>query len=206
MRALGYIIFVTVILLTFHFVGTFHKNTSPSTLNEEAVKPDLLLSNSRQYYSERSRRRSLHQLSMAIEAIRKIEQDMDDESKTKVDAAVAELDEIRREMSHESFDLEHLNKASIRALNALTYAELKVTEHFVESHETDKAKVALKYGMVHIKNALMYASGSKKDYELKIYEEMDSVLSDGKLTEKEIIEKLELIIEELDNLENAPED
>ncbi len=205
LRALAYILFLIGVLLAFTFLGHFHTSTSPSTLNEEAIKPDLLLSNSRQYYSEHSRSRSLHQLRQAIIAIKKIEQDMDEESKAKVDAAIAELEEIHKEMRHESFDLKHLNQASIRALNALTFAELKVTEHFVESHETDKAMLALKYGMMHIKNALMYAAGNKKDYELKIYEEMDSLLSDGQLNEKEIIQKLELIIEELDNLESTLE-
>ncbi|MEQ8474395.1 MAG: hypothetical protein RIC35_24575 [Marinoscillum sp.] len=198
MKVLGYIAFLAFCLLLLYGVGKFKHHGEPITITAEAVEPDILLSNSKNYFEEHAYHRSMGHLKSAITAIRQIEQGIDDESKEKVDAAVDELEEIYNEMSHETFNIKHLNEASIKALNALTYAELKVTEHFVDSHELDKAKVALNYGMLHVKNALMFSEGENKDYETEIYIEIDSLLRSGEISNKDVLIKLENMIVDLE--------
>ncbi|MFY0606638.1 MAG: hypothetical protein JXR10_07980 [Cyclobacteriaceae bacterium] len=205
MKIIGYFLFLFLVIGTMQLVKVVTHSISPSTLSEAAVQPDLLLSNSKQYFKEHAKSRGLFQLEKAIDAIIEIEQDLDDESREKVEEAVSNLRELVEEMKHHNFDIDDLNSAFDRTLNALTYAELKVTEHFLETHQSTKAMLALKYGMVHIKNSLMYSTGKKKEYEINIYDEMDSLLESGQLDNKEIIQKLELMIEDLDNLEESPD-
>ncbi len=204
-KIIGYFLFLIGVYAVFQLVKELTHNIAPTTLSEAALEPDLLLSNTKQYFTEHAKGRGLFQLELAIDAIIDIEQDLDEESREKVEAAVQTLRALLEEMKHEDFDINQLNDAFDRTLNALTYAELKVSEHFIESHESSKAKLALKYGMVHIKNSLMYSTGKKKEYEIAIYDEMDSLLENGGLGNKEIIQKLELMIEDLDNLEKSPD-
>ncbi|RED98015.1 hypothetical protein [Marinoscillum furvescens] len=198
MKLIGYISVIVIFFGTLFIIDHYTGHDKPAIISEEAVEPDLHLSNSKLYFQEHAHERSLQQLDAAIDAIREIEQDIDEESRKKVEASVVELEEIKDEMAHGNFDLQKFNDASVKALNALTYAELKITEHFVESHEKSKAKLALKYGMVHVKNALMFSQGKKKEYEIHIYSEIDSLMENQSLTDQEIIDKLESMLKELD--------
>ncbi len=198
MKVFGYLGFVAAFFLTLFAIHHFAMKSAPSTLTADVVEPDILLSNSKKYFEEDAHQRSMEHLYRAIQAIEKIEQDIDDDSKKKVDKAVKSLKNIYSEMKHDTFNIKKLNEASVKALNALTYAELKVTEHFVESHELDKARVALQYGMLHVKNALMFSEGVKKEYEIKIYAELDSLLNHDHFTDKQLIEHLEKMINEMD--------
>lgn len=200
LKAPGHILFLIGTFGVLFGVGMLIEHTQPAGLTDEALEPDILLSNSRTYFEEDAHGRSVMHLYNAIEAIKKIEQDLEPESKEKVDRAVVQLEQILQDMSGEIFDVKKLNEASVKALNALTYAELKISEHFVESHELGKAKLALKYGMLHVKHALVFAEGAKKEYEISIYTEMDSLIESDELSDKEIIQKLERMIEDLDNL------
>lgn len=198
MKLLGYLSVVIIFFGTLYIIDHFQGHDKPAIITEDAVEPDLHLSNSKLYFQEHAHERSLQQLRSAIDAIREIEQEIDEESKNKVEKAVQELEVIYDEMSHGNFDMEKFNDASVKALNALTYAELKITEHFVESHDQAKAKLALKYGMLHVKNALMFSQGKKKEYEIHIYSEIDSLVENQALTDAEVIEKLEAMLQELD--------
>ncbi|MEQ9305361.1 MAG: hypothetical protein RJQ14_15735 [Marinoscillum sp.] len=198
MKVIGYFAFSAFCIFLLYGVSLFNDHGEPVTLTNDIIEPDILLSNSKQYFEEHAYMRSLEHLKSAIDAIEVIEESIDEESREKVDKSVQQLKVIYEEMSHDSFDISQLNEASVKALNALTYAELKVSEHFVESHMTEKAKVALHYGMLHVKNALKFSEGSKKEYELEIYHELDSLIQSGKLTNKEVLVKIENMITDLE--------
>ncbi|WP_421870263.1 hypothetical protein [Marinoscillum sp.] len=200
MKVFGYIGFVVLFFLTLYGVHHFIDGSQPATITSEVVEPDILLSNTKKYFQQDSHERSMEHLMKAIRSIERIEQDIDDSSKLKVDKAVNDLKLIYAEMRHDTFNIKKLNEASVKALNALTYAELKVTEHFVESHHLDKARVALNYGIMHIKNALMFSEGSKKDYEVQLYTELDSLIEHGHYTDKQLIQQLETMIDNLDDV------
>ena len=128
-------------------------NESP-LLTLEAVKPDLLLDNTKYYLKEHAYERSMSQLDYAIKSIRNIEADLEDESRTIIEASIIDLERVREEMEMDSLVTEDLNRAFSNALSALTLAELKVSEVLIKEDHPMDAIVAMKYGMLHIKNAL----------------------------------------------------
>ena len=172
----------------------------PIPLTGEAIDPDLLLSNSRTYVKEHAYGRSIENLDLAIDAIRNIEGDLDEESTRLLEEAVADLELIKQELLGDSLSIDDLNISYSEALNALTEIEVKVTKALIESDQGTKAMVALRYGMMHLKNTLKYTQGAKKDYEIHIYEEIDSLLDNKDVSHDEMLEKLNHIIGELDSL------
>ena len=148
----------------------FFKADKPIPLTGQAVDPDLLLSNSRTYVKEHAYGRSLENLDLAIASIRNIEGDLDEESTELLEEAVADLELIKLELQGDSLSMEDLNISYSEALNALTEIEVKVTRALMETDHGTEAMVALKYGMMHLKNTLKYTQGAKKDYEIHIYE------------------------------------
>ena len=201
MRAVYYLIVVFILVGSLWVYQYYREHYEISLLTEEAVKPDLLLDNSKYYMRDHAYDRSIQQLDYAIKSIRNIEEDLDGDSKRLLEISITDLEKVRYEMEHDSVVTKDLNVAFSKALNALTLAELKVSEALLlEKDDPHDAIVALKYGMYHIKNALRYSAGEKKEYEVHIYEEMDSLLENKSLTKKEFVDRLELMISELDSL------
>lgn len=199
-KGVVYLIILVVVFGGFMLITRVIDDSKPALLSAKAVRPDLLLDNSKYYLKEHAYDRSLSHLDDAIKSIREIEADLDDESKRILELSISELELVRREMEMDSLVTEDLNKAFLDALNALTIAELKISEVLIQHDHPKDAIVALKYGMYHVKHALKYSKGEKKEYEIHIYQELDSLLEDDTLSEKEMIEKLEKMIHELDVL------
>ncbi len=203
--------YFVIMILVFGSFALYTKvldDSKPALLTEQAVEPDILLDNSKFYMKEHAYDRSLEQLDQAIKSIREIELDLDEESKRILEYSISELELVRTEMEMDSLVTEDLNKAFSDALNALTIAELKISEILLQQDHPKDAIVAMKYGMYHVKHALKYSQGEKKEYEIHIYEEIDALLENDSLTDAEMIEKLEAMIHELDVLvegERVPE-
>ncbi|MBV6647161.1 MAG: hypothetical protein KI790_17010 [Cyclobacteriaceae bacterium] len=200
MKAILNLIFLALILGLL-YLATYLKNANTSVvLSDEALKPDLLLDNSRLYAKENASGRSLEHLDKAIQAMRRIEEELDEESKEIVEGSIADLHVVYDELAADSLVEEDMNYAFSKALNALTLAELKISEVLILSHHSEEARLALKYGMLHVKNAIRYSSGEKRAYETHLYEEIDSLLEDRSLSNEEIIAQIEHMITELDTL------
>lgn len=199
-KGILYFIIMIVVFGGFALYTKVLDDSKPALLTEQAVEPDLLLDNSKFYLKEHAYERSLDQLDQAINAIREIELDLDEESKRILEYSIAELELVRKEMEMDSLVTEDLNEAFSDALNALTIAELKISEILLQQNHPKDALVALKYGMYHVKHALKYSQGEKKEYEIHIYQEIDELLENNTLSEAEMIEKLEAMIHELDVL------
>ena len=198
MKLLGYLTFGAICIGVFIVATIYFPHDA--TLSEKAVGPDLYLKNAKVYVREHAYNRSLHHLDLAIQSIQAIEQELDENSKKTVDVAINRLKLVYDEILNDSLQENDMNDAFMRALNALSFAEIRVSEHFIESDDLESARIALKYGKVHIKNALNYSNGNARDYELHIYEEIDAVMDDDSLTKQEIITKLEHMLAELDTL------
>jgi cell division protein ZapA (FtsZ GTPase activity inhibitor) len=185
------------ILFTIHWYDTTY---NPVILRQEVIKPDLHLANASKYAKEHSYNRSMDQLKDAIDAMRRIEMEVDEDSRNKLEMAIQDVEVVLEEMRNDSLVTDDLNKAFTRALNVLTIAELRVSELLIDNEQSDKARIALKYGMYHLKNALKYTAGHKKDYEAHIYEEIDSLLDSRHVDHDQMIARLEFMISELDSL------
>ncbi len=173
---------------------------NPITLTEDVIRPDILLENTKQDAREHAYERSKSQVIAAIAAIRKIEPELDERSKELLESSIKDLLVIQEELDNDTLVLEDMNYAFSKALNALTIAELRVSEFLLESDHSDKAMVALKYGMYHLKNTLRFTEGHKQEYEAHIYDEIDSLLESPHLDHDEMIMRLETMIGELDSL------
>jgi hypothetical protein len=174
--------------------------SKPIPLTGEAVDPDLHFGNSRTYFKERDYGRGLDHLIKAISDIRNIERDLDPESRALLEESISDLEIVKRELEHDSLVVEDINISYSEALNALTEAEVKVTRALIQSQHRHDAMVALKYGMMHLKNTLKYTSGDKKAAEIQIHEEINAILENPNLTDEEIMEQLDKIEAELDSL------
>ncbi len=199
-KGVQYFFMMVILFGGLYGYSKWRESTEIALLTEQAVQPDLLLDYSKYYLKEHAYDRSLEQLDEAIRSIRKIEADLDAESTRILEVSIKELEKVRMEMEMDSLVKEDLDEAFSKALNALTLAELKVSEVLIKQDHPRDALIAMKYGMYHIKNALKYSEGSKKEYEIHIYEEMDSLLDNRSLTEEEMIARLERMISELDTL------
>lgn len=197
MKAFYYILFVAVTIAAINFSS---KLMPSNTISEAAEDVDLLIANSRLYAKEHAYKRSLHQLDLAIKTIQEIEQDLDEDSQKTIDKAVRELEFVHQEISKHQLKNTDMNHAYTKTMNALTYAELKITEHFIETDDYHEAMAALKSGMIHIENALKFVDGGHKEYELHIYAEIDSLLEHPELGKEEIVKELEKMLGELNTL------
>ncbi len=200
MKGIYYVIFLGLIFVGLFVATLFTNKNEDLVTSEAALKPDLLLSNSKYYVQEHAYDRSLHHLDKAIEAMRKIEEQLDEEGVSILEESIDQLMVIHKEIETDSLSMTDMDDAFSRALDALTFAELKVSEVLLESDHDEQAIIALKYGMMHLKNALRFSSGHKKDYEIHIYDEIDSLLASKTLTHDEIKDRLEHLISELDEL------
>ena len=191
-----------IFLLSVLFVSGLFTQTNPDhpSLNDTSAEPDLYLSNVRHYAKEELAERSLYHLDKAIESIKKIETDIDVNSQQKVDEAIVHLEMIYEEIARDSLVSSDLNKAFEFALNALTLAELRISERYAESNRPDQAKVALKYAQMHLKSASQYSDLPNMDLERHIYYEIDSLILSESMASVLVAEKIDHLISEMDSL------
>lgn len=197
MKSFLYIIFTGLVFLVF---GLVIKLSPSNEISESAGEAELLIANSRLYAQEHAYDRSLQQLEMAIETIESIEQDLDEESVKNIDKALVALKKVYEEIKSHDLNNDDMNRAFTKTMNALTFAELKITEHLLETDDFHEAKAVLKSGMIHIKNALKFVDKGHKSYELHIYAEIDSLLSHPELSKAQVAHELEKMLKELNTL------
>lgn len=199
-NGIGYILFLGLMVGLLYFITEYNYLGKHATVTKEAMEPDELLDNTKFFVEDHAYKRGLGQLEEAIRAMRKIEDELDEESKEILENSIADLQVVYNEILTDSLVMDDLNNSFSKALNALTLAELRISEFFLDSHHSRQATIALKYGMYHLTNALKYTNGAKKDYEIHIYQEIDSLLAHDELSYHEKKEKIEFMIKELGEL------
>lgn len=195
MRSKGvlYLLIVVILVAVMITIPKFFKSADP-------LKTDFYLDNSKVYLlREYDYERSHAQLTKAIESMRELEKELDEESKFIIETSIKDLDKVSLEIENKELSKADLNAAYAKALDALTYAEIKVSEHLLEENASKDAIIALKYGMVHLKNALKYSDSEElKNFEMHIYEELDSIIENSTLDHDQMKKKLDHLLEELD--------
>lgn len=181
-----------------YLISFISTRSEPRTVTHEAINPDLHLISSKVYAEEHAYNRSIMHLDKAIEAILDIEQEIDEDGKSTVEKAIRRLEIVRNEILHDSLSMQDMNRAFIDILNALTYAEIKVTERYIKSKDVKRAKVALKYATLHIKNAIKFSRGQARIYEMHLYSELDSIIENNDLSDEQIIARLDHMLTEID--------
>ena len=195
MRNKGIIYVIVVVVLVAGMI------TIPKIYNTlDPLKPDFYLDNSKVYLlREYDYERSHAQLAKAIESMRELEKELDEQGKFIIETSIKDLYKISREIESKELSKADLNAAYAKALDALTYAEIKISEHLLEENSSKDAIIALKYGMVHLRNALKYSDSEElKNFEMHIYEELDSLIDNKSLSHDEMKKKLDHLLDELD--------
>lgn len=197
MKLFLYFLFIILVLGSFELIRIL---VPSNKVTEASAEADLFISNSRLYAKEHAYGRSLSHLEMAIKSINDIEHELDPDARKTVDKAINELNVIYEEIKEHKLNNTDMNHAFTKTMNALTYAELKITENLIESDDYHKAMVALKSGMIHIENALKFADKGHLAYELTIYSQLDSLINHDDLSKKEIVAELDKMLSELNDL------
>jgi len=170
-------------------------------IEDDPLKADIHLSNSKSYLlREYDYERSHDQLRKAIQAMRDLEEGLDEESKFIIETSIKDLDKVSKEIENKALVKGDMSVAYAKALDALTYAEIRISEHLLDIHASKEAVIALKYGMVHLRNAIKFSdSETLKQFEMHIYEELDSLIENNTLTHDEMKKKLDHMLVELDH-------
>ncbi|GAB4241588.1 MAG: hypothetical protein Tsb0034_18720 [Ekhidna sp.] len=196
---------VIALFAIIYFVGQERTPDNP-TLNSSAQMPDKYLK-SVDYYEQQDRHEmSAFNLEKAIEAIWKLESDVDDESFEKLENAVKRLEEVHRSILRDSVDARELRSAFEFALNNLAQAELEVAEMYAETNHLDQADIALKYAKLHIKNAMLFhnpywdANPNKLAIEKQVFMQMDSLIKNKAVSPVEYTLALDKMIKEIDEI------
>ncbi|MEL6559028.1 MAG: hypothetical protein AAFQ94_12645 [Bacteroidota bacterium] len=192
-KGILYLIIVVLLVVGMITIPKFYKSLDP-------LKTDFYLDNSKVYLlREYDYDRSHAQLAKAIESMRELEKELDEQGKFIIETSIKDLDKISEEIENKELSKADLNAAYAKALDALTYAEIKISEHLLEENSSKDAIIALKYGMVHLRNALKYSDSEElKNFEMHIYEELDSLIANKSLSHDEMKKKLDHLLEELD--------
>lgn len=199
----AYFTLITAFFVFMFMISWFQREEYPVNVLEATVRPDNFLLNSKLYIAEKLTERSRRNLIDAIRTINQIKSEADPMSQAHLETGLRELNLVLNDMNSGRFSKKDLNDASIIALNAMTYFQIKSAEHFILTGRFHQAREALGYGMLHVKNALTHAEGSKKETEIEIYSEMNTIVEDEELSKDEIIAKLDRMLEELEDLEIA---
>ncbi len=194
-RSFFFLVFLIGMLFAFSW---YDKTYNPIVLREEAINPDIYMGNAKVYVKDHAQKRSIEQLELAIEAMEDILPEVDEENQVAIGNSIKDIEHVMDEMRGDSLVIEDLNKAFFKALNILTIAELRVSESYVEKDMTTEAQVALKYGMFHLKNALEFSRGNKKEFDGHLYDEIDELMNEDHVDHDELLARLEEMIAEID--------
>jgi len=194
-----FLLFIGSFMAILHFGGHLLENESP-TLNDKAGDPDIHLENTKRYANEHAFDRSMYHLEKAIQTIRIIEEDADVYSGEILEKTIDELLNLKVELATNTLSSDDLNAAIYNALNALTMVELRISESYAETNKLKKAKIAMKYGLLHLEHSMPYSKGSLRKKEVEIYNEIDSMLTSESLYSIDVTFKLSDLITELDSL------
>ncbi|MBE62522.1 MAG: hypothetical protein CMB89_09200 [Flammeovirgaceae bacterium] len=200
---IGTLAFLLSGLSVVHMFDFSYESQHP-TLNEESISPDVHLQNAIHYTKkDADYTRSLYHIDQAIQSIKYLETDIDNNTNEIVDEAVQKLIYIYEQLNKDTLKTKDMNHAFEFALTSLTLAELRISERYAESNNMKLSRVALKYAQLHLKHALGYTvEEDARNYEKHLQQEIDSLLANYDEAPVLITERIDLLINEIDSLLN----
>ena len=202
-RAPFYLSVLVGIIVLFHIVGFIKAERSPVAISSHASIPNYALQNARLYLTDKLHSRSLLHLKEAVRSIAYLRDHADDASKKHLTTGLEALKSVERDMDAGFFYSNELNENSVIALNALMYFEIASAKQFIEEEKRPQAMKALAFAIEHLRNALDFAKGNKKEYEVQIFSDINDITSNYYAEKSELISKLDGILEELEDLDVA---
>lgn len=173
-------------------------------IHNAAVDPDDYLIEAQKYEALLRHDKSAYSIEKAIQAIWRLEKNMDDESFDRLEKTIERLESVHRHIMRDSVPSDELLKTFEYALGNLAHAELEVAERYAASNQPEVARTALRYAQLHIKNALLFHNpGIQEDsfqlaMEARLFDRMDQLLKQENLSHEEYTASLDELIKEVD--------
>ncbi len=197
---------LAIIIFSFAYLfGDSYASKHPS-LNIKAGWPDINLRHVNYFSNEHRYSRALYHLDKAIASVRAIEIDVDLESAHLLEKAILKLETLHQELVLDSLRKKDMHEALDLTLNTLARAELKVSEMYAETNNTDLARLAMSYAQLHLKNAMLFENSEwRKDsmhvvIEKELYIKLDSLLEDESISPVLLTNSIHDLIDEIDQL------
>ncbi|WP_258104896.1 hypothetical protein [Marinoscillum sp. MHG1-6] len=201
-RYIGYLAFLIFAFSSFYLGSRIHLTYAShhSSLSDDNMETDMYLQNARYYIHDNVFDRSTYHIDQAKKSLRRLEEDIDIESGQEIEDAINSLNKIEREIVENKFEPSDMNKAFAKTLETVALAELRISERYAESANLDIAQVALKYAKLHLRNAMEYEHLPNKTYDLKVYQQIDSLIESPEISPIEISNKLDEMIREMNEI------
>lgn len=174
-------------------------------IHSQAVKPDDYILEIKDLETQHQHSKSVKSIEMAIQAIWKLEADVDEKTFDRLEQTIDRLELAHRKIIIDSIPPKDLLNTLEFALGNLAIAELEVAEKYSNTNQLDESKIALKYAQLHVKNALMLHSAdvpedSTLSSELHVLNEIDSLLAIDDLSQEDYSAALDQLIKEVDEV------
>ncbi|WP_421877626.1 hypothetical protein [Marinoscillum sp.] len=176
------------------------------TINSPAAKPDDYLLEAKDYEDEQRHDKSANSIEQAIQAIWKLETDVDDKSFERLEQTIQKLEAVHKRIIRDSIPSAELLKAFEYALSNLARAELEVAQKYSTSDKLDESRSALKYAQLHIKNALMLHNSDRTEdsiqqaIESQLVDEIDNLSNQEDLSQEQYLAALDKLMKEVDHV------
>lgn len=195
---------IAVLVLRYNYTQKKEMESHPMT-SELAIEPDRMILNAQHYLKEHQRNTSINFIGKAIKAMQLVEKDADSLSNIAIDEAIEDLKSVEEELKNKTVNRQHISQSFFNALNSLALAQVRISEYYQKTGETNISHLSLEYAIHHLKNAIQFVKGPERKKEIEIYNKLDSLLEAPTINNEQIIAELDLIIEEFDKLINQPE-
>ncbi|MEQ8903785.1 hypothetical protein [Ekhidna sp.] len=190
-------------IIAFHIVGFIKAEGSPVAISSHASIPGYALQNAHIYLTDKVHSRSLLHMREAVRSIEYLKNNASGASKKHLTTGLNALKRVESMMDSGLFHSDSLNINSVIALNALIYYEIEHAKAFIEQEKRPQAMKALELAIANLRNALDFAKGNKKEYEVQIFSDINSVTSNYYADKDDMIVILDGILMELEDLDVA---
>ncbi|WP_370086154.1 hypothetical protein [Ekhidna sp.] len=201
-RSLPFYLSVLVgIIVLFHIVGFIKAERSPIAIGSHASIPRYALQNARIYLDDGNYYRSALYLSEAVRSMEYLRDNSSGTSLKHLTTGLEALQQVEDYMAEDYFYSDKLNESSVIALNALIYYEIESARTFIMEDKVTEGIKALEIAVEHLRSALGFSKGNKKEYEIAVFSDIHEVISNYSGDRSQMIAILDGILDELKDLE-----
>lgn len=192
---------LTVFFAALYFADQYNKLNTHPTLNDSAEIPDNLLIEVVIANQRGEKNESIIKLERTIKSLWILEKDLDENGALQLENAIQKLETLHKLLITDAASAQYIRQVYKDVLGSLAAIQLRVAKNQLQ---TDKARIALRYAYIHLKNAQIFqnsAAQSKEDLQLeRLTERIDMLISKNNL----ISEKFDAdsMIELINNIKN----
>jgi hypothetical protein len=195
---------LTVFFAALYFADQYNKLNTHPTLNDSAEIPDNLLIEVVIANQRGEKNESIIKLERTIKSLWILEKDLDENGALLLENVIQKLETLHKLLITDAASAQYIRQVYKDVLGSLAAIQLRVAKNQLQTDKTSKARIALKYAYIHLKNAQIFqnsAAQSKEDLQLeRLTERIDMLISKNNL----ISEKFDAdsMIELINNIKN----